>query len=127
MTCLLIRTDKPEAELYLYRDGDMLDHMVWHAHRQLSDTLLTNIHHLLEKHTLTLHDINKIGVYRGPGSFTGLRIGITTANSLAYALFIPVTSGLGSAWQKECLEKEQDENNVTPYYGADPHITQQKK
>ncbi len=127
MITLLIRTDNPQAELHLYRDSEQLDEMVWHAHRTLSDTILNNIHELLSKHQLTLHDINKIGVYKGPGSFTGLRIGITTANSLAYAMFVPITSGSGAEWQKQCLDKSTDENNVIPEYGADPHITKQKK
>ncbi len=43
---LALRTDKPEAELYLYDDKACLDSLTWQAHRELSDTLLIKIDEL---------------------------------------------------------------------------------
>lgn len=40
----------------------------------------------LKKNNLEIKDIDKIYVKRGPGSFTGLRIGISIANALSFAL-----------------------------------------
>ena len=45
---------------------------------------------LLQKHKLTLQDLTKIEVNTGPGSFTGLRVGVTIANTLGMLLQIPV-------------------------------------
>ena len=45
---------------------------------------------LLKKHRLSFQDINNIEVATGPGSFTGLRVGIAVANTLSFALRIPV-------------------------------------
>lgn len=45
---------------------------------------------LLAEHKLTIKDLTGIEVYPGPGSFTGLRVGITIANTLGYLLKIPV-------------------------------------
>ena len=40
----------------------------------------------LEKNHLTVHDIDRIYVTQGPGSFTGIRVGVTIAKTLAYGL-----------------------------------------
>jgi len=58
-----------------------------HSH---SKYLLPMIEELLEKNELTTKNINEILVVNGPGSFTGLRIGLTVAKTLAYSLKIPV-------------------------------------
>jgi hypothetical protein len=50
---LAIRTDKPEAELYLLKeDGVIIDQYVWTAHRELSNTLLSKIEKYTFKRTL---------------------------------------------------------------------------
>jgi tRNA threonylcarbamoyladenosine biosynthesis protein TsaB len=129
---LTIRTDKPEAEVGVYNgEGRQLSYHVWLAHRQLSATLLSVIRDELHRHGGTFDDIGKVLVFRGPGSFTGLRIGITVANTLAHGLQAPI---VGVANEQEWLERglkrlKQGENDqlVLPEYGAEAHITQQKK
>jgi tRNA threonylcarbamoyladenosine biosynthesis protein TsaB len=39
-----------------------------------------------------MHDIEGVVCFKGPGSFTGLRIGLTVGNALAYAQNIPVVA-----------------------------------
>lgn len=56
-----------------------------------SEKLLPMIHFLLAQSGLRLEDVGLLAVARGPGSFTGLRIGMTLCKSLSYALGIPVT------------------------------------
>ncbi|MBA3723919.1 MAG: tRNA (adenosine(37)-N6)-threonylcarbamoyltransferase complex dimerization subunit type 1 TsaB [Candidatus Levybacteria bacterium] len=48
------------------------------------------IQSLLADHALQLKDLTAINVHAGPGSFTGLRVGITIANTLGQLLQIPV-------------------------------------
>ena len=55
-----------------------------------AQVLLPIIEALLEKHNLTLQDLDSIEVNPGPGSFTGVRVGVSVANALSYALGIPV-------------------------------------
>ena len=129
---LTIRTDKPEAEVGIYdMSGKQLSYYTWLAHRQLSSTLLGVIRDELAKHDATFDDIASVLIFRGPGSFTGLRIGITVANTLAYSLAVPIV-GIADEqdWLERGLRKLQGGGNdklVLPEYGAEAHITQQKK
>jgi tRNA threonylcarbamoyladenosine biosynthesis protein TsaB len=128
MLLLTIRTDNPEAELGLFDDQTKLAYVSWQAHKQLSETIHLKIKELLDQENLSLNDLNGIAVFKGPGSFTGLRIGISVANALAYALNIPVVSSKGDDWTlvgiKRLLNKENEEIAL-PEYGREPHITKQ--
>lgn len=128
---LTIRSDKPEAEVGVYTDGQQLSYHVWTAHRELSKTLLSVIRSELDRHGKTMHDLTDIIIFSGPGSFTGLRIGITVANTLAHELDTRI---VGVADEHEWLERGfrrldagDDDRLVMPMYGAGAHITQQKK
>lgn len=55
-----------------------------------SERLMPSVHNLLEAASRTIHDVEGIALSLGPGSFTGLRIGASTAKGLAFALKIPV-------------------------------------
>ena len=130
MTILTLRTDKPEAELALYNDDEALTSLAWEAHRRLAETIHQKIREVLEGHSLTVHDLEGVVVFRGPGSFTGLRIGSSVANALAEGLQIPIVCSGGESWQDEgCARLVKGENDrvVIPEYGSPPHVTQQKR
>lgn len=57
---------------------------------QKAQVTLPLIDKLLKKHGLRVNDINRIEVNTGPGSFTGIRVGMAIANALSFALKIPV-------------------------------------
>lgn len=57
---------------------------------QKAQVVLPLIDKLLKKHRLKLGDLTSIVVNTGPGSFTGLRVGIAIANALSFALRIPI-------------------------------------
>ena len=130
MLILTIRTDKPDAELGLYDDTRQLAYEVWPANRELSTTIHTKIAELLKGQGKSLHDLQGIVCFKGPGSFTGLRIGLTVANALAYALHIPVVARQDPQWLEHGIADLTDGQNdkiALPEYGVPVHITQQKK
>jgi tRNA threonylcarbamoyladenosine biosynthesis protein TsaB len=57
-----------------------------------SERLMTEIDHVLQQSGLIAHDIDIFGVAIGPGSFTGLRIGLSTAKGFSYATGKPIVS-----------------------------------
>lgn len=126
-----IRTDKPEAEIGIYTlEGKQLGYHTWLAHRELSLTLLSTLRDQLAKQQATFQDITGIVVFKGPGSFTGLRIGVTVANTLAYGLGMPIVGSGGVAWQADgitALRAGKNSQLVLPEYGAEAHITLPKK
>lgn len=129
MIILTIRTDKPEAELGIYRDQEQLAYDVWEAHRQLAETIHQHIDMLLSKVEINLEGIEGVVAYKGPGSFTGLRIGLSVANALAYGLQVPLVA-TGDDWIEQgvkALLEGRSDKVALPEYGAPVHITQQKK
>jgi tRNA threonylcarbamoyladenosine biosynthesis protein TsaB len=125
---LTIRTDKPEAEIGVYTTtGEQLAYYNWPAHRELSNTILTVIRDQLAAQDSGFEDISGVIVYKGPGSFTGLRIGITVANTLAYSLSVPIVGEANEhRWLERALEALKAGRNdklVLPEYGAEAHIT----
>lgn len=130
MIILTIRTDKPEAELGLYNDDKQLAYETWQAHRQLAETIHGKIKQLLQQNNLTLEQLQGVVAFKGPGSFTGLRIGLSVANALAYGLAIPIVAANGDDWIKQGTQLLQDGKNdkaAMPEYGAAAHITLPRK
>ena len=126
---LAVRTDKPEAELYLLTNSKVLAEQKWQAHRELADTLLIKIGELLKMDNAVYKDLTGIIIFTGEGSFTGLRIGTTVANSLAYSLQIPITSSKEPNWIMEGnkkLRKAKLGDLVVPEYDSEPNITTPK-
>jgi tRNA threonylcarbamoyladenosine biosynthesis protein TsaB len=60
------------------------------ARKQKSQRLLPLIEETLKTEGKSLQDLDEIEVNTGPGSFTGLRVGVSIANALGWALGIPV-------------------------------------
>lgn len=102
----------------------------WQADRMLAKGLLLYLQEQLEKNGKAWSDVSAIGVFRGPGSFTGLRIGLTVLNTIADSQSIPIVGGTGEGWQNEVLQKirgGENEKIVLPLYGSDANITKPRK
>lgn len=123
---LSIKSDNPQAEIELFDNLKLIYRYSWPADRQLAETLHQKIIEILNTNKLALNNLNGLVVYKGPGSFTGLRIGISTANALADALGIPIVGISGSDWQARGLKSlmgGEDHKIVLPFYGGLPKTT----
>ena len=130
MIILTIRTDKPEAELGLFDDNEQIDYLTWQAHRELGQTIHSQIKALLDEHDKPIEDLQAIVAFQGPGSFTGLRIGITVANGFAYANQLPIVAAMCDDWIRlgiGRLLKGESDKLALPEYGAEANITQPRK
>jgi tRNA threonylcarbamoyladenosine biosynthesis protein TsaB len=126
---LLLDTSTYECKLTLV-EGDWRFDAAWQADRELAKGLLEYIQTQLENHSKTWTDLTGLGILKGPGSFTGLRIGITVLNNVAYAEQIPIVGETGDDWQdiavKRLLNGESD-SIVLPEYGGEANITLPRK
>lgn len=111
-------------------DGSQQFDDEWQADRTLAKQLLGYLHGQLQQHDKTLSDVTGIGVYEGPGSFTGLRIGLTVLNTIADSQQVPIVGAQGEEWQNVALARLQageDDKIVLPFYGSEAHITTPRK
>ena len=124
MYTLFIDTHYKDILLYLYKDNKLLNK------KELKDVSSTSIetmpalNDLLDKSNIKVNDLNKIAVCIGPGSFTGTRLGVTIAKTLAYSLNIDIVSltslDLIALNLDEAAYVSQQENNgaFIAYYNA---------
>jgi tRNA threonylcarbamoyladenosine biosynthesis protein TsaB len=128
---IALRTDTAMAELALLdAKGRQVTTERWEAGRQLSSQLLDHIQLMLLGQQLTWQQLTGVIVFQGPGSFTGLRIGITVANAIAYAQAIPVVGAQGEGWMADGVKRLKDGENdtrVIPHYGAAANVTKPGK
>ena len=122
---ILLDTSTPICRLTVVDKGSRVEHE-WQADRQLARGLLA----YLRDQVGDFHEITGIGVMKGPGSFTGLRIGITVMNTLADDLDVSIIGETGENWRETALSRLQNDQNdriVMPEYGSDAHITKPRK
>ncbi len=87
---IAIDTSTDTASLALVQDGAILAELTWHCGQNHSTQLLPQLSHLLAQVKLALSSAEGIIVARGPGSYNGLRVGMSTAKGLAFSLDIPI-------------------------------------
>jgi tRNA threonylcarbamoyladenosine biosynthesis protein TsaB len=90
MRYLTIDTTTKITALALGEKGKLIGESFLHTGRNHSERLIPMLDQLLKAADWSLKDLGFIGVVRGPGSFTGIRIGLATAGGLAQVLKIPL-------------------------------------
>jgi len=87
--------------------------------RGMSEDLLAAIDGILKKNNFELKDLEAILVNCGPGSFTGVRVGVTVANTLGWSLSIPVVGYRDGELEKYLsrnITKGEFSKPVLPFY-----------
>lgn len=126
---LLLDTSTPTCRVTILSHGQIFKNE-WQADRNLAKGLLGYLKDELMSTNAAFSDLTGIGVYSGPGSFTGLRIGITVANTIASSQDIQIVGETGDDWQEKAIKRLQDgesDNIVMPIYGSEAHITKPRK
>ena len=85
MITLFIDTHSSRLLIGLLKDDKVVD-KISKEERSHSEHIMPSIEALLESNNIDVKDINKIIVVNGPGSFTGVRLGVTIAKTLAFTL-----------------------------------------
>jgi tRNA threonylcarbamoyladenosine biosynthesis protein TsaB len=90
MITLGLDTSEAWGGVALWDGATVVDEAMTKEQFQHAEGLLPLVEGLLVKNRLVRHDIELVSVNRGPGSFTGLRIGIATAKGLSQSMGIPL-------------------------------------
>ena len=129
---LAIDTSGHDLHIGLFSDAaglvEEFHYVVSEEERAVHDALLAKrTSELLEKNSASVKDISKIALVIGPGSFTGLRIGLAFAKGLAFGLgaaIIPIKTD-GAITLQRLAElslisaPEEDTSSLEPFYGTD--------
>ena len=90
MNTLFIDTHAKNVLIILFKDGKILDRIDIETMNKHSVVTMPSIRTILSNNKIEVEDLNDIIVCNGPGSFTGSRIAVTIAKTMAYSLNIPI-------------------------------------
>lgn len=92
MNYLFLDTSSSRVIIAVIKNNDYIFNVNLPNDNNLSNKLMVIIDENFKKYNLKPSDINKIFVVNGPGSFTGIRCGVTVAKTMAYLLNIPIAT-----------------------------------
>ncbi|MFY7908485.1 MAG: tRNA (adenosine(37)-N6)-threonylcarbamoyltransferase complex dimerization subunit type 1 TsaB [Emticicia sp.] len=87
---LSIETSTKACSAAIHQDGKLLSVSELYNEKSSSGMLTTLIEHVVKTASLKLQDVDAVAVAKGPGSYTGLRIGVSTAKGLCFTLEKPL-------------------------------------
>ena len=89
---LSIDSSTQYASVGLSNQGKTTAEISWHSQKNHSVELVPAMRELLARHTIPFKNLKAIFVAQGPGGFSALRVGISTAKALSVGLNIPIIS-----------------------------------
>lgn len=116
MKVLALDTSNRPLSVALLEDQTVLGTVTMTVHQKHAEYLLPVIEDLMAKSDLVPADLNRVVVAKGPGSYTGIRIGVTTAKVLADTLKIGLVGV--SSLQSLALNCQRDGQLVWPIFDA---------
>lgn len=116
---LSIETATPVCAVALHDEGVLLGHYRLLKDKSHSEKLAVLINNLVKDCGRNIKDLSAVAVSEGPGSYTGLRIGTSTAKGLCYALNIPLIAVNSlTALAAQMTEIVADEELLLPMFDA---------
>jgi len=112
---LILDTATKSCSVALTENGKVLESVDFHdGNFSHSEKLHIFIEEVCAKANKTLKDLDAVAISKGPGSYTGLRIGVSSAKGLCYGLDIPLISleTLEILSRTYCLENSVEENDI---------------
>ena len=91
MISLFVDTSLSFIRLALFKDDVLIDFINEKCEKNMSSLFDLRVKDLFERNNLSLNDVQKIYTVTGPGSFTGIRVGMTFSKVLAMALNLKIT------------------------------------
>lgn len=85
---LLLDSSNTYLSVGLAKDKKVVDKISYEAWQRQSEMMITEIDNILKRNNVDKKDLDAVVVGVGPGSYTGVRIGVTIAKTIAYALKI---------------------------------------
>ena len=89
---LNIETATAVLSVSLGKDGDIVNLMEINTQNRHAEKITLFIDELLRKSAVSFDDLDAVAVSEGPGSYTGLRIGVSTAKGICYSKDIPLVA-----------------------------------
>lgn len=132
---MILYVDTTQNEIILAvadKSGKLIAKLSQKTDYNQSEVFLIALDKFLKKNKLKLSDIKKIMAVKGPGFFTGTRIGVTCANTLSFLLNVPILgvksseSGIKDIISKN-FQKITNKKSILPIYSSQPNITKKKK
>lgn len=94
MISLFLDSSDKKIIISLLKDEKVIDTLIEDNDNHLSEKFLPLINNIISNNALKINDVDKIYIVNGPGSFTGVRVGVTTAKVMAWGLkktIIPIS------------------------------------
>ena len=87
---LLLDSSNTLLSVGLAKDGKVFDKICYEAWQRQSEMMVTEVDNILSRNKIDKSELDAVVVGIGPGSYTGVRIGVTIAKTIAYALKIKI-------------------------------------
>lgn len=111
MKTLYIDTHSSKIELVLFQNDKILDVLCEEPGIQQSSAIMPSLQRLLNRNNMEIQEISDIIVVNGPGSFTGVRLGVTIGKTYAYLKKLPLYA---ISYLEEMAVSYTGKDDVTP-------------
>lgn len=132
MIYLLLDSSDKNLSVGLSKDGNVFDSISYEAWQKQSEFMIQEIKRLMDRNNLTKDDLAGVVSSRGPGSYTGVRISLSIAKTISFALQIPLylVSSLECFRQKDkptiCLMNARSKRSYFAVYKGKDAIIEDK-
>jgi tRNA threonylcarbamoyladenosine biosynthesis protein TsaB len=109
---LSIETSTTVCSAALHRDGNLLASEVTHVPNSAASQLAVMIDKILNDSSVLRSELSAVAVSAGPGSYTGLRIGVATTKGICYALDLPLIAVSSLEIMAEQISRSNDSGAI---------------